>query len=132
MSRPRSIYIASMWSSFYFHIHFNVIDRRNTDALVLLLIFQNMSYCLCLVTRMQNVTNFQIAKFNLRVMFSIWAAQTHSDAINLKKTFVFICRQNINFTPNVFLEILQRYANFLFWVLWAKLVSHTQNRSINL
>ena len=34
--------------------------------------------------------------------------------------------------PYAFLEILQRYANFLFWVLWACLVAHTQNDSINL
>ena len=31
-----------------------------------------------------------------------------------------------------FLEILQRYAKFLFWVFWASLVGHTQNDSINL
>ena len=30
-----------------------------------------------------------------------------------------------------FLEILQRYANFLFWVLWACLPTHTQNDSNN-
>ena len=34
--------------------------------------------------------------------------------------------------PNGFLEILQRYANFLFWVLWECLVAHTQYDSINL
>ena len=27
-----------------------------------------------------------------------------------------ICRQKINFIPHVYLEILQRHANFLFWV----------------
>ena len=31
---------------------------------------------------------------------------------------LFICGQNINFTICIFLEILQRYGNFLFWVLW--------------
>ena len=45
------------------------------------------------------------------------------DSINLKKTFVFNCTQKI---------ILQRYANFLFWVLWACLVTQAQNDSINL
>ena len=30
------------------------------------------------------------------------------------------------------MEILQRYANFLFWVLWACLVGHTQNDQINM
>ena len=50
----------------------------------------------------------------------------------LRKTFVFIYKHKINFTLHAFLEILQRYANFLFWVLWACLVAHTQNHSINL
>ena len=45
---------------------------------------------------------------------------------------MFICRQKINFIPHALLEILQRYANFLFWVLWACLVAHTQNDNINL
>ena len=39
---------------------------------------------------------------------------------------MFICRQESNFIANAFLEILQRYTNFLFWVLWACLVTHTQ------
>ena len=34
--------------------------------------------------------------------------------------------------PHTFLEILQRYANFLCWVLWACLVALTQNDGINL
>ena len=33
---------------------------------------------------------------------------------------------------HAFLEILQRYANFLFWVLWACLAAHTHNDCINL
>ena len=45
---------------------------------------------------------------------------------------MFICRQKINFISHALLEILQRYANFLFWVLWTCLVAHTQNDSINL
>ena len=45
---------------------------------------------------------------------------------------MFICRQKIKFTPYAFLEILQRYANFLFWVLWACLVVYTQTDRINL
>ena len=66
------------------------------------------------------------------VLWACLATWTQSDTINLKKTFVFICRQNIKFTPPPFLEILQRYTNFLFWVPWACLVAHTQNESINL
>ena len=41
-------------------------------------------------------------------------------------------REKINFIPNIFLEILQRYEKFLFWVLWATLATPTQNDSINL
>ena len=37
----------------------------------------------------------------------------------LVETFMLMWRQKINFIPLNFLEILQRYANFLFWVLWA-------------
>ena len=33
---------------------------------------------------------------------------------------------------HAFLEILQRYENFLFWVVWACLVAHTQNDNISL
>ena len=51
-----------------------------------------------------------------------YALCRQSDTSNLQKTFVFICRQKINFIAYGFLEILQRYANFLFWVLWACLV----------
>ena len=35
--------------------------------------------------------------------------------------------QKINFIPHVFLQILQRYANFLFWVLWPCLPTYTHN-----
>ena len=34
--------------------------------------------------------------------------------------------------PHTFLEILQWYANFLFWVLWACQTTHSQNDNINL
>ena len=75
-----------------------------------------------------------IVNLLLLVLWACLATQTQSETINLYKTFVFICRQKINFNPPpyAFLEILQRYANFLFWVLWACLVAHTQNDSINL
>ena len=60
------------------------------------------------------------------------ATHSQSDTVNLKKTFVSIYKQKINFIPHVFLEILQMHENFLFWVLWACLAMHTQNNSINL
>ena len=66
------------------------------------------------------------------LLWACLAKQPQSDNINLEKTFVFICRQKINFISHPLLEILQRYANFLFWVLWACLVAHTQNDNINL
>ena len=66
------------------------------------------------------------------VLWACLAKQAQSDTINLWQTFVFICRQKINFISHALLEILQRYANFLFWVLWTCLVAHTQNDSINL
>ena len=50
----------------------------------------------------------------------------------LVKTFVYICRQKTNFIPKAFMAILERYANFLFWVLWVCLATHTQYDSINL
>ena len=66
------------------------------------------------------------------ILWACLAKQAQRDTINLYKTFVFICRQKMNFIPHALLEILQRHANFLFWILWACLVAHTQNDSINL
>ena len=54
----------------------------------------------------------------------------------LVETFrVHLQAKNQVHPPQSFLEILQRYWNFLFWVLWARLIEHTQNTqndSINL
>ena len=44
----------------------------------------------------------------------------------------FICRRKSHFIPHVFLAIMQRYAIFLFWVLWACPDTHTQDGKINL
>ena len=63
------------------------------------------------------------------VLWACLAMHIQSDTIVLQKTFVFICRQNINFIHNTFVQILQIYAN-LFWVLWACLFPLTQNDSI--
>ena len=41
-------------------------------------------------------------------------------------------KKSTSFIAHVFLEILQRYVNFLFWELCACLVTHTQNGSIKL
>ena len=40
--------------------------------------------------------------------------------------------KKINFIPHVFLEILHRYVNILFYVIWACLATHAKNYSINL
>ena len=45
---------------------------------------------------------------------------------------MLICMQKINFSTHFFLKILQRNSNLLFWVIWACLVTHTQNASINM
>ena len=49
----------------------------------------------------------------------------------LVKNFFVYLQAKINFIPHAFMEILQRYAN-LFWVLWAWLITLTQNDSITL
>ena len=63
------------------------------------------------------------------VFWACLATHIQSDTIVLQETFVFICRQKINFIHHTFVQILQRYAN-LFWVLWACLFPLTQNDSI--
>ena len=50
---------------------------------------------------------------------------------HLLENFWVICRSKINFIIHAFVEILKRYAK-LFWVLWACLVTLTQNDSITL
>ena len=50
----------------------------------------------------------------------------------LVENFRLSAGKKINFIPHVFTEILQRYGNFLFWVLWACLDRYIQNDSINL
>ena len=45
--------------------------RMNTDTLVLLLIFQNMSYHFWMITWMKNVNNFEIAKVESQSLHSI-------------------------------------------------------------
>ena len=47
---------------FIFILIFVMINRMNTDTLVLLLIFQNMSYYLWMITWMKNVHNFWVGK----------------------------------------------------------------------
>ena len=57
---------------------------------------------------------------------------THPKYYHLVENFRIYLQAKEPLQPHVFLEILHRYANFLFWVLWACLDTHTQNGSINL
>ena len=73
-----------------------------------------------------------IAKPLFWVLSACLAQQTQiKEILSTCQKLLFICRQKKS-NPHVFLDILQRYANFLFWVLWACLAMHTQNDSINL
>ena len=58
------------------------------------------------------------------ILWACLATHIQSDISSYRK-LLFICRQNINFIPHAFKEILQRCAN-LFWVLWAWIVPLTQ------
>ena len=51
---------------------------------------------------------------------------------HLVENFCLSNRQKINLVSHVFLEILQRYGNFLFWVFRVCMATQTQNDSINL
>ena len=57
---------------------------------------------------------------------------THPKYYHLVENFRIYLQAKEPLQPHVFLEILHRYANFLFWVLWACLYKHTQNGSFNL
>ena len=54
-----------------------------------------------------------IANLLFQLLWACLGTHTQSEIINLQKAFVFICRQKFNFIPHAFLEILQRYTNFL-------------------
>ena len=65
MSRPRTMYIVSVWSIFHFHLHFHYdqsYNLMNTVILVSLLIFENMSYHFWIITWVKNANNLQITK----------------------------------------------------------------------
>ena len=64
-----------------------------------------------------------IAKLIFWVFWSCFNSHTQCDNINLQKTFVFIYREKINYIPNVFLDILQRYAK-----LYVLIISRTHFR----
>ena len=50
---------------------------------------------------------------------------------HFEETFDAYLRVKNQLHSSIFLEILQRYANFLFWVLWTYLAIPTENHSIN-
>ena len=57
---------------------------------------------------------------------------THPKYYQLVENFRIYLQAKEPLQALVFLEILHRYANFLFWVLKACLDTHNQNNSINL
>ena len=56
---------------FIFIFIFIMVNRMNADTLVLLLIFQNVSYYFYMITWMRNMNYFQLLKFSLRALLSI-------------------------------------------------------------
>ena len=65
MFRSMSISVVFMQCVFHFRLqlHYDQLyNLMNTDTLVLLLIFSNLSYWFWIITLMKNVNNFQIAK----------------------------------------------------------------------
>ena len=65
MSRPGSIFAASMWVFFHFHPHFHYDEWckfMNKYTLAFSVIFWNMSYYFWIITWMKNVNNCQISK----------------------------------------------------------------------
>ena len=73
-----------------------------------------------------------IANLFLRYFGHNWLRRLKVILSTCWKLLCLLAGKKINLVPHVFLEILQRYANFLFWVLWAYLAMQTQNDSINL
>ena len=122
--------------NFNFITHFYLKILQRNSKLVLLSILGmpghsiNLKKSLMFIYRQKSTLSFtfaltyckDIANLLLWVLWACLATHTQSDNINLWKTFVLICRQNINFN-------LQSYAN-LFQVLWQCLTNHTQNGSI--
>ena len=62
------------------------------------------------------------------VLWTFWLITPKPILPSCRKLLAFICRQKLNFIPHALMEILQRYT-ILFWILWACLVTITQNDS---
>ena len=55
-------------------------------------------------------------KLVILVLWACLVSLIKNDSLTLWKTFIFTCMQKINFIPNFFPEILQRYCKFV-WLL---------------
>ena len=85
----------------------------------------------------QKKINFILYAF-LEILQTLWVCCSGDFAhawLRTLKVIISTCRkfsclsagQKSTSSLNAFLDILQRYANFLFWVLWTCLVTYTQN-----
>ena len=71
-SLDQGLFISYLCYLFFIFIFiFIMVNRMNADTLVLLLIFQNMSYYFYMITWMRNMNYFQQLKFSLRALLSI-------------------------------------------------------------
>ena len=72
----------------------------------------------------------RVSRNNAKILWACYFgyfghAWLHTSKVILSICRKLLCTQNISFIPDIFLEILQRCANFLFWILWACLATHT-------
>ena len=66
------------------------------------------------------------------ILWACLAKHIQSGTIDLQKTFLSICRQNINSTPHIFFWDIANICKFLFWELWPYQATNTQQDTINL
>ena len=101
----------------------------------------------CLSTSKKSTSTFRFFRDIAKILQTCYLvyfghAWLHKTKVILSTWRLFSCLsegKKLKFIPHVFLEILQSYASFLFWVLWEYLAmywpclaTHTQNHSINL
>ena len=72
----------------------------------------------------------RVSRNNAKILWACYFGYFGHALLHTPEVILLICRkllctQNISFIPDIFLEILQRCANFLFWILWACLATHT-------
>ena len=80
--------MSHLCDQFFIFIFIFIMINGNTGALVLLLIFQNMSYYFLMITLMKNVNNFQIAKDQPQGVASISARVAYESVAYKRKRVV--------------------------------------------